>query len=490
MNVLDVDALTTLASRLDVLDQESAQIAPFVLHDEQIDVLRALASHERCVFLKGRQIGLSTVCCFFDTFFALVNDGVSVAIVADTQDKAKGLLKKCKAWLASIPVPLVVDNAQSIELPNGSTIEALSAVSHAEEGQSRVGRSKSYAAVHCSELAFWGNDRAVFASLTATALPGARVVVESTASPVENLFKSIWTGIDKEGKQTPGDWHRRFFALEEHRAYRADPSIIDDERWEFMQREWSFTRRDSAAWWHRRLTTDLMGDVHAMMREFPVVAPHAFVFASGRWILSSTIAMTRADGPWRHYVEPEQIDEPVVFGVDTSKGVGLDASTIAVLGHRSGRLVATFKSNTVDVVAFVEVVKAACVRYKPVAVVVESNGVGESTWHLLRVSNWPVYEQVSSAHNGEKEVRMRRVKHAIESGAMPVGPELDAEVKHSIREPKRGDWEGPDDLINAVSFALKWRSENMPAVPVPTYAASDRTRLQPLPTRQRARARG
>jgi hypothetical protein len=492
MKRVNVARALCFAAHLVVLDQTTSARARLHLNDEQRIVLDLLASQRRVIVLKGRQVGISTVCCLFDLLFAIANPGAPIGIVADTEDKAKGLLKKIRLWAKTIGVPLNVENEKSIELANGATIDALSAVSHAAEGQSRAGRSRSYVLLHCSELAFWGTDKATFGALTSSASPNAKVVIESTASPAENLFRSIWDRATKKPEDDVADerdevdgWFPVFLSVEQHVAYRRDESSISDERWESLRDEYGFKRRDSAAWWWRKLQEDFAGDVHACLREFPIVAAHAFSFAEGRWIFGFTDAPgVVKDGPWERYAHD---DEHVILGVDTGHGMGMDSSTIAVLGHKSGKLHETLKDATLDVVAFVDTLKAACKRLRPIAVVIEDNGVGEAVWLMMRLTNWPCVRQHSdnrgAVGTGEKDVRMRRLKGAIESGDTPIGPDLQYEVAHSVKtKPKHRDaaglFDGPDDLLNAVSFALKWRSENMPTEPKPVYQDS-RQRLRP-----------
>jgi hypothetical protein len=158
--------------------------------------------------------------------------------------------------------------------------------------------------------------------------------------------------------------------------------------------------------------------------------------------------------------------------------VGRDSSAIAVVGERSGTLHAYWKRNDVDIARFIDVVHQACERYDPTAVVVESNGVGQATYHTAKTWRWWAPEQVSGAggpKSGEKDVRMRRVGRAIETGQIritpssrpPAGvhdPSLECEVEGSVINAEKGLWEGPDDGINAISFALKHRA---------LYAAND-----------------
>lgn len=477
MRALAFGALLRLSAALVILNQETATTAPWVLNDEQREVLQSLCDNQRVIILKGRQVGISTACCLFDLAFAIAHPSINVAICADTQDKANGLLGKIKAWCGALGVPLLVDNTESITLANGSTIDALSAVSGADEGESRVGRSKTYLLLHMSEFGFWRNDAATFRALTSGATsPHVRMIIESTASAADNLFKSMWSKDDN-------GWLHVWLSVEKHAVYRADAESIDDATWAHLQ-TLGFTHRESGAWWHQKLKSDFAGDEQGCLREFPCKPEHAFAFAEGRWILSWKDAAPRYAGKWveqgngrvyrgwTFYVELEDLDESTVAGVDVGAGLGLDASAIAIKGRRTGQLVATFTDNTISVPALEALIEKTAKTFRCVAVRVESNGIGQGPFQKLRdETNVPVVEQKTG---GEKHARLTRLKLAIESRSMPIGAEVVAEAMSSrISKPKGPQgapvYEGRDDLLNALSFAekqLEAESEE-PAKPVP-----------------------
>ena len=58
-----------------------------------------------------------------------------------------------------------------------------------------------------SEMGFWRNDVAVFRSLTSGATsPHMRMVIESTASAADNLFKTMW-------EDTNNRWHHVWLSI-------------------------------------------------------------------------------------------------------------------------------------------------------------------------------------------------------------------------------------------------------------------------------------
>jgi hypothetical protein len=467
------DVARRMAGLLMILNQEAAgAISRWRITGAQLEVLLAILDHERTIVLKGRQMGVSTVSLLALLVFAIANPGVPCCIVADTREKAQGLLGRLAGWCDQLGVELGARAKGTLELANAgpdgvaTVIDALSAVSRAEAGESRVGRSKSYGFIHASELAFWLSDAAVFRGLTSTALPGARVVVESTASAADNLFRTLWNGDDEDGA---GEWHRVFLPIERHPVYQRDPSTIDDAVWALLSGEkYGFTSRATAAWWWHRMRVDFAGDESGALREFPQLPSHCFSFARGRWILRFTEAVTRAVGQWDgkakrfdgwHYYRDTMPDEPVIVSVDVAAGGGGDSSAVVVLSLLTGTIVATWVSNSTSLPDLVELVKDAASVYSPQTIIVESNGVGIGVYETLhQFSSWHVTEQRSGE---EKHFRLQRLKLAIEQGVVPIGPELAVEVKSSNIQPPTGpkgrpSYEGLDDCLNALSFAREF----------------------------------
>jgi hypothetical protein len=468
-----------IASTLTVLDQATGQRVPFRLNREQRRILKAALAHRRLIVGKGRQVGCSTVLAFLLMLVCILNPGLPCCIVADEQEKASGLLRRVKGWLKQLGCPLLVDNVESIELGNGSSIDALSAISTAEEGESRVGRSKPYAIIHATEQSFWRNARAVWASLTSTMLSIGRIWNESTGAPGETLFRGIF--------DEPHGWERLFFGVEQHHNYRAPADSITDEEWDMLAATYGFTERESAAWWWHKLRTDIQ-EVSRMLREYPVTPAHMFTFREGQHVSKWTETKVISVDDWDFYVEPKTNDEgvdtfgePVVLGIDTSAGLGKDSSSLGLVGHRTGQVLATWRRNDMTIPAFISFIRGVLKRFAPVAIVIESNAVGQAVWQAF-AGHLGAHEQKSGNSDGEVQVRRDELRHAIESGEVLVGGHLLDEVQSSTIGAKRmadgrvkAVFEGRDDTLSAVSFARKWRKENPWRAPA---AELDRERMQ------------
>lgn len=456
------------ANALSILDQETGRLVPFRLNDEQQAVLRSLCASSRIVVLKGRQVGCSTVVAFFLLLVAIMNPGLPCCIVADDHAKAKAILARVNGWAKQLGADRPsVDTKESITLENGAVIDALTANSAADDGESKTGRSRSYGFIHATEMAFWRHARAVWAALTSTMLANAVVAVESTGVPGDGLFRAIFDDADKDG------WKALFLGTEQHQTYRAAPTIITDETWETLRDAYGFTRRDSAAWWWTKLWRDFKGDVPRMLREYPIRPEHSFTFREGLHITGFTEVPVTEAGDWNYYVAPDAIDEPVILGVDTSEGIGLDASAIAVVGHRTGRVLATWKSNEMAITTFIAFVRSQIARFKPAATVIEKNGVG-AVVHQALESVPGVIGHTSGSPRGEVKQRRDDLRDAIVTGAVPIGGHLVAEAKSStVKAKAREDgtvrvvFVGTDDALSAVSFARKHRELNPWRAPAP-----------------------
>jgi hypothetical protein len=466
---VDADEVLHFAEGIyDITNQETGELSPIAFTDGQREVLEALAEHRRTIVLKGRQQYVSTACCAYAMVFAQFNPGVKVAIVADLADKAEGLLAKCAAWANANGIPTrAPSHTKILTLWNGAEIHALTAnVKDVKSDEAKAGRSFSYGLIILSEFAFYTRDAPLLASLTRSALAGAHIIIESTATPAENAFRKLW-------EHGPG-WHHVFLGIEEHEAYQLDENVIDDATWKHLEREYKFESRPHAAYWWRMVQTDMAGDIHRGLREAPILPEHAFAFAEGRWIFRYTERkpareelglFTFADsipGGWRYYDEPD--DSGVCIGIDTGGGVGADASAIAVVGWRHGNLIATWVSRNLVMPGFIDEAKRAARRFPTWGTHVEGNGMGKGVYQALSL----IPDARTAEHwseEAEKPIRMNLVKLAIESGQIVAGPELVFEAKHSeMLRPKRGRgsplWEGPDDLLNALGFALVWRRDN------------------------------
>lgn len=458
-----------LAKKLSVLDQRTGSLIPFDLNAEQREVLGQILRNQRLVIVKGRQIGCSTVSAYFVTVAAMLNPGLPICIISDEQAKSEALLHKVKGWLKELKVPLQKDNVRSCILCNGASIDAISAMSTSEDEESRVGRSKSYGLIWGSEQAFWRNARAVWAALTSTAGLAAKILVESTGSPAGELFETLARdAIDaREAKDGHDGYSRLFFGVEHHKAYRRDPESIDDATFEAMKEKYGFVRRDSAAWWEWKRTTDLGGDTQRARREYPVTFEDAFAYPLGRYYRKWVPAAVETVDGWDIY-DAEDFDEPKILAAVASAGIGKEPSSVAEVGMWSGQVYSTWTALNVELPALLHVIVAAYDQKKPQAVVVERGT--DPGLELLRLLAITKGVAVYPHHTTDSEWLRRRseMRIAVESGQVRLGEQLLEEIKKVFLDESTGKVKGEEsaNLTRAVSLAIEWAKLHPSSQPV------------------------
>src|SRR5487761_2599205 len=137
------------------IDSKETGVGPLNLYGSQKRYLAELIDGlERdvhtFVFLKARQLGISTVALAVDLFWLIVHPGMQGAIVTDTdgnRDKFRIILTR---MLASLPggyrVEVTLHNRANLVLGNGSTLDYL--VAGTRKTATKVGISRAYNFLH------------------------------------------------------------------------------------------------------------------------------------------------------------------------------------------------------------------------------------------------------------------------------------------------------------------------------------------------------
>lgn len=440
--------LLKLAELCTVVDQETGKAVPFNLLDEQKEILREMCESRMCIFLKGRQIGCSTVICFLDAVYAVVNPGTKIAVVADTEQKVHGLLDRVRDFIVGLGLHMEISNRAKIRLANGSEIHALTANASKGQEQSKAGRSMSYQMLHLSEIAFWP-DQDAFGALTASAGMSAPIIIESTSSGPGDLFWQLWSHTN--------NFKKVFFSVESHTAYRDDPKLLTEDQI-IRGEELGFETREGMAWFFRALEDRFSGDLIKCLREYPQKPEHAFQSAEGRWIAmtSPILRHTPYDLDIKIFQE-RQNNHFYSVGVDTSGGIGKDASTIAVLDKNTGSLVCTYYDNESTIDELAEKVRKVYELYAPDHVCIETNGIGQATSQACRDKGVPVLEFKTT--EASRYTALLLTKLAVERTALG-GPEelaLECADLHIDRNEK---FAGKKDLCMAIGFALEDAKRN------------------------------
>jgi hypothetical protein len=161
----------------------------FNLYPFQEKVLTLFKKHDYSIVLKSRQLGISTLAAGYATWLMLFHKDRNVLALATTQATARNLVSKVKFMWENLPSWLKVDavenNKLSLQLVNGSKIQAKSSNSDAA-------RSEAVSLLIVDEAAFIENIAETWASAQQTLATGGGAIVLSTPYGTGNWFHQTW----------------------------------------------------------------------------------------------------------------------------------------------------------------------------------------------------------------------------------------------------------------------------------------------------------
>lgn len=233
--------------RYGYISDPQAGVLPFRLWPFQQDLLNQMASQQRVVVLKARQLGVSWLLAGYGLWMAAYHDGATVLMLSKRLDEAVTLLDKCEFLYQQLPAflrPAVgKQNETTLQFSKrGSKIVALPATEDA-------GRSESASLVIVDEAAFHPAAQVNYSAYKPTVDAGGKLIIVSTANGRGNWYHQMWTG-------APANGFTPIFLPWTFRPGR------DDEWWTRQQAEYTATP-------------------HLLAQEYPLTATEAFV-ASGQ----------------------------------------------------------------------------------------------------------------------------------------------------------------------------------------------------------------
>jgi hypothetical protein len=183
-------------------------LIPFDLFPFQEKLIQRFHENRFNICKMPRQTGKSTTCVSYLLHYAVFNDNVNIAILANKASTAKDLLGRLQLAYENLPKwmqqGIVSWNKQSLELENGSKIVAASTSASAVRGG-------SYNIIFLDEFAFIPNNIAdqFFASVYPTISSGksTKVIIVSTPHGMNHFYR-MWHDSEKgKNEYVPTDVH-------------------------------------------------------------------------------------------------------------------------------------------------------------------------------------------------------------------------------------------------------------------------------------------
>ena len=311
--------------------------------------------HERFNICKmPRQTGKSTTVVSYLLHYAVFNDNVNIAILANKASTARDLLGRLQLAYENLPKwmqqGVLVWNKGSLELENGSKILAASTSASAVRGG-------SYNVIFLDEFAFIPNHIAdqFFASVYPTISSGqkTKVIIVSTPHGMNHFYR-MWHDAEKsKNEYIPTDVH-----------WSEVPGR--DEKWRQQT-----IANTSEAQFKVEFECEFLGSVDTL------IAPSKL-----RNLIYENPRTSNAG--FDVYTEPEQKHDYVIT-VDVARGVEKDYSAFVVIDITKfpHKVVAKYRNNEVKPMLFPSIIYDIATSYNNAFILCEVNDIGDQVASII-----------------------------------------------------------------------------------------------------------
>ena len=329
-------------------------LIPFDMFPFQEKLVKRFHENRFNICKMPRQTGKSTTCVSYLLYYAVFNDNVNIAILANKASTAKDLLGRLQLAYENLPKwmqqGIVSWNKQSLELENGSKIIAASTSASAVRGG-------SYNIIFLDEFAFIPNNIAdqFFASVYPTISSGnsTKVIIVSTPHGMNHFYR-MWHDSEKgKNEYIPTDVH-----------WSEVPGR--DAKWKA-----STIANTSEQQFNVEFNCEFLGSVDTLINPTKL---KALVYED---------PLKRNKG-LDVYEDPKE-DHNYLITVDVARGVGSDYSAFIVfdITNFPYRIVAKYKNNEIKPMMFPAIIHEVAKAYNESWLLVEVNDIGDQVANIL-----------------------------------------------------------------------------------------------------------
>ena len=329
-------------------------LVPFKMYPFQEKLVRNFHENRFNICKMPRQTGKSTTCVSYLLHYAVFNDNVNIAILANKASTARDLLGRLQLAYENLPKwmqqGIVSWNKGSLELENGSKIIAASTSASAVRGG-------SYNIIFLDEFAFIPNHIAdqFFASVYPTISSGksTKVIMVSTPHGMNHFYR-YW-----------------------HEAQRGNNEYIATEV------HWSEVPGRDANWKAQTIanTSD---------QQFRVEFECEFLGSVDTLITPAKLRALVYENPIQSnkgldiYNRPEKKHDYIVT-VDVARGVGIDYSAFVVFDTTKfpHEIVAKYRNNEIKPMLFPSIIHDIAKTYNNAYILCEVNDIGDQVASIL-----------------------------------------------------------------------------------------------------------
>ena len=329
-------------------------LVPFSLYDFQEKLINRFHENRFNICKMPRQTGKSTTCVSYLLHYAVFNDNVNIAILANKASTARDLLGRLQLAYENLPSwmqqGIIAWNKGSLELENGSKISANSTSSSAVRGG-------SYNVIFLDEFAFIPNHIAddFFASVYPTITSGqsTKVIIVSTPKGMNHFYRMWHDSEQGKNDYIPTDVH------------------------------WSEVPGRDDAWKEQTIA-------NTSEQQFKIEFECEFLGSVGTLIRPDKLKSLAYNDPIkRHngldiYENPKQ-ESNYLITVDVARGIGNDYSAFIIydITKFPYKIVGKYRNNEIKPMLYPNIINDIGKAYNNAFILVEVNDIGDQVASIL-----------------------------------------------------------------------------------------------------------
>jgi hypothetical protein len=329
-------------------------LVPFNMYEFQEKLIRNFHENRFNICKMPRQTGKSTTCVSYLLHYAVFNDNVNIAILANKASTARDLLGRLQLAYENLPSwmqqGIISWNKGSLELENGSKISANSTSSSAVRGG-------SYNVIFLDEFAFIPNHIAddFFASVYPTISSGqsTKVIIVSTPRGMNHFYR-MWHDAEKnKNEYVPTDVH------------------------------WSEVPGRDQVWKEQTIA-------NTSEQQFKVEFECEFLGSVNTLINPAKLRNLVYEEPIKRNAgldiyKKSKPEHNYLVTVDVARGLGNDYSAFVVfdITNFPYQVVAKYRNNEIKPMLFPNIIQQTAKAYNDAWVLVEVNDIGEQVASIL-----------------------------------------------------------------------------------------------------------
>jgi len=329
-------------------------LVPFSLYDFQEKLIRNFHQSRFNICKMPRQTGKSTTCVSYLLHYAVFNDNVNIAILANKASTARDLLGRLQLAYENLPrwmqQGIISWNKGSLELENGSKISANSTSSSAVRGG-------SYNVIFLDEFAFIPNHIAddFFASVYPTISSGqsTKVIIVSTPRGMNHFYRMWHDAERKKNEYVPTEVH------------------------------WSEVPGRDEAWKEQTIA-------NTSEQQFKVEFECEFLGSVNTLINSAKLKNLVYETPIQKNAGFDVYESPIkdhnyLITVDVARGLGNDYSAFIVfdITNFPYKAVAKYRNNEIKPMLFPSIIADVGKAYNKAFILCEVNDIGDQVASIL-----------------------------------------------------------------------------------------------------------